>query len=115
MLGAGSGNGIDVEHYAELPTRADARVRLDITSDAHVVGFVGRLTRDKGIVDLIECENKTIPSVYFLKTDSIRLFDGIDPPPSRGDLLWIKRVENKKRMHVFEMAIKRVSEEEEPF
>jgi glycosyltransferase involved in cell wall biosynthesis len=54
VLGAGSGNGIDVGRFTELPTREVAREQLGIGVDADVVGFVGRLTRDKGIVDLVE-------------------------------------------------------------
>jgi len=55
VLGAGSGNGIAVERFAELPDRTDARQRLDLDlgADTLVIGFVGRLTLDKGIVDLV--------------------------------------------------------------
>ena len=55
VIGAGSGNGIDIERFAEqnLPSRSDARRRFGLTEDALVVGFVGRFTRDKGIADLV--------------------------------------------------------------
>ncbi len=56
VLGAGSGNGIDVARFADdqLPTRAEARERFGLPADAQVIGFVGRFTKDKGIEDLIE-------------------------------------------------------------
>ena len=56
VLGAGSGNGIDVTRFADdqLPTSAEAHRRFDLPADAQVIGFVGRFTRDKGIEDLVE-------------------------------------------------------------
>jgi glycosyltransferase involved in cell wall biosynthesis len=57
VLGSGSSNGVNVERFTRTPVSvlsADAlRKNLEIPRDAFVVGFVGRLTRDKGIVDLI--------------------------------------------------------------
>jgi glycosyltransferase involved in cell wall biosynthesis len=55
VLGAGSGNGIDLARFADdrLPTRVEARAQFGLPTDAHVVGFVGRFTKDKGIEDLI--------------------------------------------------------------
>jgi glycosyltransferase involved in cell wall biosynthesis len=52
MLGAGSSNGIDIERFS--PGRSDVRRRFGVQEDAQVLGFVGRLTRDKGIPELIE-------------------------------------------------------------
>jgi glycosyltransferase involved in cell wall biosynthesis len=56
VLGAGSGNGIDVERFAadQLPRRDDARARFGLPADVKVIGFVGRFTKDKGIEDLVE-------------------------------------------------------------
>jgi glycosyltransferase involved in cell wall biosynthesis len=55
VLGAGSGNGIDLARFADdrLPTRVEARAQFGLPTDPHVVGFVGRFTKDKGIEDLI--------------------------------------------------------------
>ena len=58
VTGRGSVNGIDVDrwrcaHMAPYP-RAAARCGLGIPAEAPVVGFVGRLTRDKGIPELYE-------------------------------------------------------------
>ncbi len=56
VLGAGSGNGIDVRRFSRATpeTRQESRDRFGITRDSLVVGFVGRFTRDKGIADLAE-------------------------------------------------------------
>jgi len=56
VIGAGSGNGIDVSRFADdqLPTREAARAQFGLPEDADVVGFVGRFTKDKGIEDLVE-------------------------------------------------------------
>ena len=52
MLGGGSSNGVDVEHFSPGP--GSLRARLGLPTDAPVVGFVGRLTRDKGLPELVE-------------------------------------------------------------
>ncbi|HET6765593.1 MAG TPA: glycosyltransferase family 4 protein [Longimicrobiaceae bacterium] len=57
VLLGGSGNGVDAAGRfdpASLPagTRQQVRARLGIPDDAVVVGFIGRLVRDKGIVEL---------------------------------------------------------------
>jgi glycosyltransferase involved in cell wall biosynthesis len=56
VLGSGSGNGIDAARFTDdrLPTRAEARERFGLPADAHVIGFVGRFTRDKGLEDLVD-------------------------------------------------------------
>lgn len=51
----GSGNGVDAAgRYAPLgaESRATMRAELHIADDAFVIGFVGRLVRDKGLVEL---------------------------------------------------------------
>jgi glycosyltransferase involved in cell wall biosynthesis len=56
VLGAGSGNGIDVARFADdqLPSKAESRQHFGMPADARVIGFVGRFTKDKGIEDLID-------------------------------------------------------------
>jgi glycosyltransferase involved in cell wall biosynthesis len=51
LLGQGSSNGVDIERFSPGPS--DVRERLGISRDAPVLGFVGRLTRDKGLPELI--------------------------------------------------------------
>ncbi|BDG08523.1 glycosyl transferase [Anaeromyxobacter paludicola] len=53
----GSGNGVDAAgRFRPQPAlvRAQARARCGLPRDALVVGFLGRLSRDKGIVELAE-------------------------------------------------------------
>ncbi|WP_428265169.1 glycosyltransferase family 4 protein [Haliangium sp.] len=56
VLGAGSANGIDLDRFAptDLGRQAARRLRrrLGITPDAPVLGFVGRLSVDKGVPTL---------------------------------------------------------------
>ncbi len=56
IVGQGTSNGVCVERFApsgELFEQAAAiRAKLDVPAGASVIGFVGRFTRDKGIVEL---------------------------------------------------------------
>lgn len=52
LLGSGSSNGVNVERFS--PGSSTVRNDLNIPKEAKVVGFVGRLTRDKGVPELIE-------------------------------------------------------------
>ena len=58
VFGSGSSNGVDASRFMltpEVMKRADVlRYELGIPPKAPVVGFVGRLTRDKGIPELTE-------------------------------------------------------------
>ena len=51
LLGVGSSNGVDMERFSPGPT--SMRRQLGIPARVPVVGFVGRLTRDKGLPELI--------------------------------------------------------------
>ena len=51
LLGEGSSSGVDINHFA--PGHTQLRQKLGIPRVAPVIGFVGRLTRDKGLPDLI--------------------------------------------------------------
>ena len=52
VLGEGSSNGVDIERFSPGPDQV--RNRLGIPHDAKVVGFVGRLTCDKGLPELVD-------------------------------------------------------------
>jgi glycosyltransferase involved in cell wall biosynthesis len=67
VLGEGSSNGVDVERFSPGPTAV--REQFSIPRDAPVVGFVGRLTRDKGLPELIEAFDRILraePSTHLL-------------------------------------------------
>jgi glycosyltransferase involved in cell wall biosynthesis len=56
VLGGGSSNGVDAERFdvrQQPPSQIKAlRTQLGVPDDAPVIGFAGRLTQDKGIVEL---------------------------------------------------------------
>lgn len=51
ILGQGSSNGVDIARFSPGPS--EVRRQLGIAPEAHVAGFVGRLTRDKGLPELV--------------------------------------------------------------
>ena len=60
MLGDGSSNGVNVERFSPGPSHV--RAFRGIPRKAPVVGFVGRLTRDKGVTELIEAFDRILAS-----------------------------------------------------
>ena len=73
VLGVGSWNGVDAQRFGaceENLRRAEAlRKTLGLAAEARVVGFVGRLTRDKGVVELVRAFEevvKWLPDVRLL-------------------------------------------------
>lgn len=67
MVGAGSSNGVDIEKFSPGPCRM--RDQLGLPHDAPVLGFVGRLTQDKGLPDLVAAFDtilRTRPEAYLL-------------------------------------------------
>ena len=88
IVGAsGSANGVDLSRF--YPTRkrlaaaAEARRALGIPAGSPVVGFVGRLTRDKGIVELVEAYSELKISFPQLRLLLVGAFERGDPlPPS---------------------------------
>jgi glycosyltransferase involved in cell wall biosynthesis len=56
IVGAGGGNGVDVVRFSpeQVLFGGTTRETLRIREDAVVVGFVGRLTRDKGVEELAQ-------------------------------------------------------------
>jgi glycosyltransferase involved in cell wall biosynthesis len=62
VLGAGSSNGVDAPRFAasegQLRLAQEIRQSLSIASNSPVVGFIGRLTRDKGVPELVEAHRQ---------------------------------------------------------
>ncbi|HSV91821.1 MAG TPA: glycosyltransferase family 4 protein, partial [Desulfobacterales bacterium] len=58
VIGAGSSNGVEIERFrpdgAMLREVARLRDELHLDDDSPTVGFIGRLTRDKGVVELVD-------------------------------------------------------------
>lgn len=87
VLGAGSINGVDAEHRfrrsAEVLTAAQqVRMRWGIPQDAIVVGFVGRVVREKGVGELAEAWlalRQEFPSAHLLIVGTEETHDPVDP------------------------------------
>jgi glycosyltransferase involved in cell wall biosynthesis len=80
-LGHGSFGGIDPEKYSKRQS-AISRSDLNIPDDAYVLSFVGRLNRDKGIVELLNAFGKVqkeIPDIYLLMIGPIEEESGVLP------------------------------------
>jgi len=85
VLSQGTCNGVDVEHYLAAANNQSAaaslRQSLLLPDEVPVVGFVGRFTRDKGIVELLEAFDRLraeIPNLYLLLVGD---FEDGDPVP----------------------------------
>ncbi|HYO85014.1 MAG TPA: glycosyltransferase [Dermatophilaceae bacterium] len=49
----GSSHGVDADHFSPRPQDPALRLELGLAADVPVLGFVGRLTRDKGVDTLL--------------------------------------------------------------
>jgi glycosyltransferase involved in cell wall biosynthesis len=85
VLGAGSSNGVDISRFETTPEKtalAALRDTLGIQTHQPVIGFAGRLTRDKGIPELLtafELIRQRMPeSVLLLVGD----YESGDPVPA---------------------------------
>ncbi len=86
VLGPGTANGIDAQRFARTPAlleRTQAlRERLNLPADALVIGFVGRLVRDKGVAELIGAFGelkREFPTLRLLLVGPLESYDGLDP------------------------------------
>jgi glycosyltransferase involved in cell wall biosynthesis len=94
LLGEGSSNGVDMERFSPGPS--SVRERLGLGSEAYVVGFVGRLTRDKGLPELIEAFEailKAEPKTHLL------LVGWFDASEDALDSSMRRRIEDHPRIH----------------
>jgi glycosyltransferase involved in cell wall biosynthesis len=92
VLGAGTVNGVDADRRfapaAECSYEA-ARVRrsLGIPSEVRVVGFVGRIVRDKGIEDLVAAWSilkDEFPDLHLLLVGPFEPQDPVSPETERA-------------------------------
>jgi lipopolysaccharide/colanic/teichoic acid biosynthesis glycosyltransferase len=85
VLAGGSGQGVDADgrfnpEWVGEPAGVGARARLGIPADARVIGFVGRIVRDKGIVELAEAWRVLrgeFPDAHLLLVGPIELQDPV--------------------------------------
>jgi len=87
ILASGSANGVDAERFAPTRERRNAALRrrreLGIPETARVVGFVGRLVRDKGIVELAETYSLLRRSRPDLRLLLVGRYESLDPLPQK--------------------------------
>ncbi len=85
VAASGSLNGIDPRPFEPGPAMARRvrrlRRRLGIPDDAPVVGFVGRLTRDKGIAELVAAYRRLRQRRPALRLLLVGCFEAGDPVP----------------------------------
>jgi len=86
VLGAGSCFGVDASRFEltaeRSKTAAQLRRNLNIPPDAPVIGFIGRLTRDKGIVELIEAFKAVSIKLSDARLLLVGPFEQDDPVPA---------------------------------
>lgn len=93
LLGSGSSNGVDIERFSPGPS--NVRSRLKLPSMSFVLGFVGRLTRDKGLPDLMDAFDLVLqrhPDAYLL------LVGWFDASEDALDASMRRRIENHPRI-----------------
>lgn len=97
VLDRGSCNGVDLERFhprlREQP--AAARDECGIPRDALVLGFVGRMVRDKGLIELIEAWKRlrdAHPSLHLLMVGD---YEPRDRPPARV----VRAIASDDRIH----------------
>jgi glycosyltransferase involved in cell wall biosynthesis len=85
VLGSGSSNGINAARFIQAAedrtAAAELRARLRIPAGAPVIGFVGRLTRDKGILELFNAFDSLLPEFPELRLLLVGDFEAGDPLP----------------------------------
>jgi len=90
VLDAGSSNGVDTSRFHGELKASDVELRrlLDLPDNAPVIGFVGRLTRDKGIDDLTiaftEQVQPRIPSARLLIVGDFETGDSVGVAVQKG-------------------------------
>jgi len=94
VLCDGSSNGIDAARFNDTVDNADLselRDRVGLLTEAPVIGFVGRLARDKGIAELCEAYKRLLQVYPQLQMLLVGDFDSGDRIP--------KNVERELRRH----------------
>jgi glycosyltransferase involved in cell wall biosynthesis len=94
LIGDGSSNGVDVERFCPGPS--NVRSQLGFPQGALVVGYVGRLTTDKGVPELIEAFDTILKG----KPDAHLLLVGwFDVSEDALASRWRVRIANHPRIH----------------
>ena len=95
LLGSGSSNGVDVERFSPGPDIL--RARLGLPPNAPVIGFVGRLTRDKGLPELVEAFDAILAA---RRKAHLLLVGWFDDSEDALDRTLRSRIKNHPRIHL---------------
>src|SRR5947207_1261920 len=76
LIGSGSSNGVDIERFS--PGSDRIRKLLGIPRDVPIIGFVGRITRDKGVPELIAAFDAILKQVPAARLLLVGWFDQSD-------------------------------------
>ncbi len=82
LLGEGSSNGVDTERFSPGPS--PVRASLEIPDGVPVIGFSGRLTRDKGLPELIEAFEAILADEPRARLLLVGWFDGAEDALDAG-------------------------------
>ena len=93
LLGAGSSVGVDVKRFS--PGWSDVRKEQGLPESAAVLGFVGRLTRDKGLPELLDAFELILRSH---KNTYLLLVGWFDEAEDALDREWRARIHNHPRI-----------------
>jgi glycosyltransferase involved in cell wall biosynthesis len=90
VLANGSSNGVDASRFRRTPEVAqksrELRGKLGIPETASVIGFVGRLTRDKGVAEMADAFERVLsehPDAHLLIVGSFEKGDRVATAPER--------------------------------
>jgi glycosyltransferase involved in cell wall biosynthesis len=82
LMGSGSSNGVDIERFS--PGSDEVRETVGIPRGTPVIGFVGRLTRDKGVPELIDAFDEVLRAVPSARLLLVGWFDHSDDAVSEA-------------------------------
>jgi len=95
LLGGGSSSGVDAERFSPGP--GSLRAWLGFSPDTLVVGYVGRLTRDKGLPELVEAFDAILAAMPQAHLLLVGWFDTSEDELSHE---LRARIENHPRIHL---------------
>jgi glycosyltransferase involved in cell wall biosynthesis len=94
VLNEGSSNGIDITRFSMRSDSVDRQTLLNLFPNSQLIGFIGRLTHDKGILDLLDAFEILLPSFPNLHLLLVGDVEKGDPLPADC----VKRINEHQRI-----------------